>query len=157
MAESLIYGGDGQFGAIIIKTKAFAQEAPVAHTDWEATKAKRIPCAEGMKAFIETQGKGLVYENRKITIDGKTCELYIINDKEFSHMLGIEANMIDDIIIILTGGVPAYGEKAKNGVVLISARKKERKAVNEQGETVFGKEAKKIHKAAKRQKITNRK
>ncbi|MDD4819630.1 MAG: hypothetical protein PHD21_02205 [Flavobacteriales bacterium] len=156
MAQSLIYGGQGQYGAVIIKTKGMHTEQPVERTDFEVAKAKRISGAEGMKAFIETQGSGLVYDDGKINIDGKECELYIINDKEFSHMRGIEANMIDDIIIIRTGGVPAYGEKAKNGVILIYATQKEKKAVNEQGETVFGKEAKKVLRKIKSKNNNNR-
>ena len=145
-----VYGADARYGAVIMKARAFANERPVERTDFEAKKAKRIGGEEGMKAFIATQGKGLEYEDGKIIIDGKMCNLYIVNDRETRGIRGIEANMIDDIIIVRTGAVPAYGTKAENGVVLISATKKEKMVVDENNNTVTAKEAKKAQKKAKK-------
>ena len=145
-AEQL-YGSDAQFGAVELVTKGMNNVAPVALTDFAANKAKR----EGnMKEYIATQGRNLEYDDAGyILVNGKRCGLYIINDKEFTHMRGIEADMIDDIIILNDDYTASYGPRAKNGVVLISASQKEKKVVDEKGNTVSEKEHKKAQKAKK--------
>ena len=57
--------------------------------------------------------------------------------------------MIDDIIILNDDYTASYGPQAKNGVVLISASQKEKKVVDEKGNTVSEKEHKKAQKAKK--------
>ena len=123
---------------------------PVELTDFAAKKAKRKGGVEGLKEYIALQGKNIEYhEDGYITIDGKRCGLYIINDKEFNHMRGIEVGMIDDIIILNDDYTASYGPRAKNGVVLISASQKEKKVIDEKGDTVTEKEHKKSQKAKK--------
>jgi hypothetical protein len=136
-AEQL-YGSDAQFGAVELVTKGMNNVAPVALTDFAANKAKR----EGnMKEYIALQGRNLEYDDAGyILVNGKRCGLYIINDKEFTHMRGIEADMIDDIIILNDDYTASYGPRAKNGVVLISASQKEKRVVDEKGNTVSEKE-----------------
>ncbi|MBR4402002.1 MAG: carboxypeptidase regulatory-like domain-containing protein [Flavobacteriales bacterium] len=146
-AEQL-YGSDAQFGAVELVTKGMNNVAPVALTDFAANKAKR----EGnMKKYIATQGKNLEYDDAGyILVNGKRCGLYIINDKEFNHMRGIEVGMIDDIIILNDDYTASYGPRAKNGVVLISASQKEKRVVDEKGNTVSEKEYKKQQKKNKK-------
>ncbi|MBQ5814844.1 MAG: hypothetical protein IIW30_02580, partial [Flavobacteriales bacterium] len=97
------------------------------------------------------QGKNLEYDDSGyILVNGKRCGLYIINDKEFSHMRGIEVDMIDDIIILNDDYTASYGPRAKNGVVLISASQKEKKVVDEKGNTVNEKEYKQQQKNKKK-------
>jgi hypothetical protein len=97
-----------------------------------------------MKEYIALQGKNIEYhEDGYIMIDGKRCGLYIINDDKFTHMRGIEVGMIDEIMIVRSGVEGSYGPRAKNGVVLISASQKEKKVVDEKGNTVSEKEYKK--------------
>ena len=64
-------------------------------------------------------------------------------------MRGIEVDMIDDIIILNDDYTASYGEKAKLGVVLISASQKEKKVVDEEGNTVSEKEYKKQQKKSR--------
>ena len=137
-----LYGTAAQFGAVVITTKG-QQKGVVARTDFEAVAAKRHG---DMKGFIAAQGKNLEYEDGYIKVNGERCQLYIINDKEFSHMRGIEVDMIDDIIILNDDYTASYGEKAKHGVVLISASQKEKKVVDEEGNTMSEKEYKKQQK-----------
>ena len=137
-----IYGMTAQNGAVVITTRGM-QEGVVARTDFEAVAARR---RGDMKGFIAAQGKNLEYEDGYIKVNGERCQLYIINDKEFSHMRGIEVDMIDDIIILNDDYTASYGEKAKHGVVLISASHKEKKVVDEEGNTVSEKEYKKQQK-----------
>ncbi len=141
-----LYGTAAQFGAVVITTKG-QQKGVVARTDFEAVAAKRHG---DMKGFIAAQGKNLEYDDGYIKVNGERCHLYIINDKEFSHMRGIEVDMIDDIIILNDDYTASYGEKAKHGVVLISASQKEKKVVDEEGNTVSEKEYKKQHKSKKK-------
>ncbi|MBQ5814777.1 MAG: hypothetical protein IIW30_02235, partial [Flavobacteriales bacterium] len=54
-----------------------------------------------------------------------------------------EVGMIDEIMIVRSGVEGSYGPRAKNGVVLISASQKEKKVVDEKGNTVSEKEYKK--------------
>ncbi|MBQ5814546.1 MAG: hypothetical protein IIW30_01065, partial [Flavobacteriales bacterium] len=144
-AEQL-YSGKAQFGAVELVTKGMNNVAPVALTDFAANKAKR----EGnMKEYIALQGRNLEYDDGYIKVNGERCGLYIINDKEFTHMRGIEADMIDDIIILNDDYTASYGPRAKNGVVLISASQKEKRVVDEKGNTVSEKEYKKSQKAKK--------
>ena len=138
-----LYGTAAQFGAVIITTKG-QQKGVVARTDFEAVAARR---RGDMKGFIAAQGKNLEYDDGYIKVNGERCQLYIINDKEFSHMRGIEVDMIDDIIILNDDYTASYGEKAKHGVVLISASQKEKKVVDEEGNTVTEKEYKKQQKS----------
>ena len=140
-----LYGTAAQYGAVIITTKG-QQQGVVAMTDFEAVAARR---RGDMKGFIAAQGKNLEYDDGYIKVNGERCQLYIINDKEFTHMRGIEVDMIDDIIILNDDYTASYGEKAKNGVVLISASQKEKKVVDEEGNTVSEKEHKKSQKAKK--------
>ncbi len=140
-----IYGGKAQGGAVVITTRGM-QKGVVARTDFEAVAARR---RGDMKGFIAAQGKNLEYEDGYIKVDGERCQLYIINDKEFSHMRGIEVDMIDDIIILNDDYTASYGEKAKHGVVLISASQKEKKVVDEEGNTVSEKEYKKQQKKSR--------
>ncbi|MBQ1969405.1 MAG: hypothetical protein II371_07445 [Flavobacteriales bacterium] len=138
-----LYGTYAQYGALIVTTKG-QQKGVVAMTDFDAVAAKH---RGDMKGFIATQGKNLEYDDSGyILVNGKRCGLYIINDKEFTHMRGIEVDMIDDIIILNDDYTASYGEKAKNGVVLISASQKEKKVVDEEGNTVTEKEYKKQQK-----------
>ncbi|MBO4961461.1 MAG: hypothetical protein J6C80_04405, partial [Flavobacteriales bacterium] len=118
-----IYGGKAQGGAVVITTRGM-QKGVVARTDFESVAARR---RGDMKGFIAAQGKNLEYEDGYIKVNGERCQLYIINDSEFSHMRGIEVDMIDDIIILNDDYTASYGEKAKHGVVLISASQKEKK------------------------------
>ena len=141
-----IYGMTAQNGAVVITTRGM-QKGLVARTDFEAVAAKRHG---DMKGFIAAQGKNLEYEDGYIKVNGERCQLYIINDKEFSHMRGIEVDMIDDIIILNDDYTASYGEKAKHGVVLISASQKEKKVVDEEGNTVSEKEYKKQEKNKKK-------
>ena len=141
-----IYGGKAQGGAVVITTRGM-QKGVVARTDFEAVAARR---RGDMKGFIAAQGKNLEYEDGYIKVDGERCQLYIINDKEFSHMRGIEVDMIDDIIILNDDYTASYGPRAKNGVVLISASQKEKKVVDEEGNTVSEKEYKKQEKNKKK-------
>ena len=139
-----LYGPAAQFGAVEIVTKGMNNMAPVALADFDGQKAKRKGGVEGMKEYIAMQGKNIEYhEDGYITIDGKRCGLYIINDSEFTHMRGIEVDMIDEIMIVRSGVEGSYGPRAKNGVVLISASQKEKKVVDEKGNTVSEKEYKK--------------
>ena len=140
-----IYGGKAQGGAVVITTRGM-QKGVVARTDFESVAARR---RGDMKGFIAAQGKNLEYEDGYIKVDGERCQLYIINDKEFSHMRGIEVDMIDDIIILNDDYTASYGEKAKHGVVLISASQKEKKVVDEEGNTVSEKEYKKQQKKSR--------
>ena len=141
-----LYGAIAQYGAVIITTKG-QQKAAVAMTDFESVAARR---RGDMKGFIAAQGKNLEYDDAGyILVNGKRCELYIINDKEFTHMRGIEVDMIDDIIILNDDYTASYGPRAKNGVVLISASQKEKKVVDEEGNTVSEKEYKKSQKTKK--------
>ena len=136
-----IYGPAAQFGAVEIVTKGMNNMAPVPLTDFAAKKAQRKGGVEGMKEYIALQGKDIEYhEDGYITIDGKRCGLYIINDDKFTHMRGIEVDMIDEIMIVRSGVEGSYGPRAKNGVVLISASQKEKKVVDEEGNTVSKKE-----------------
>ena len=145
-----IYGPAAQFGAVEIVTKGM-QKAPVPLTDFAAKKAQRKGGVEGMKEYIALQGKNIEYhEDGYITIDGKRCGLYIINDDKFTHMRGIEVDMIDEIMIVRSGVEGSYGPRAKNGVVLISASQKEKKVVDEEGNTVSEKEYKKQQKSKKK-------
>ncbi|MBQ1969026.1 MAG: carboxypeptidase regulatory-like domain-containing protein [Flavobacteriales bacterium] len=138
-----IYGPAAQFGAVEIVTKGMKM-APVPLTDFAAKKAQRKGGLEGMKEYIALQGKNIEYhEDGYIMIDGKRCCLYIINDQKFTHMRGIEVGMIDEIMIVRSGVEGSYGPRAKNGVVLISASQKEKKMVDEKGNTVSEKEYKK--------------
>ncbi|MBQ1276664.1 MAG: hypothetical protein IIY15_05630, partial [Flavobacteriales bacterium] len=133
-----LYGTEAQCGAVEIVTKGMQAVRPVELTDFAANKAKH---RGDMKGFIATQGKNIEYDDSGyILVNGKRCGLYIINDKEFTHMRGIEVDMIDDIIILNDDYTASYGEKAKNGVVLISASQKEKKVVDEEGNTVTEKE-----------------
>ena len=138
-----LYGAVAQYGAVIITTKG-QQKGVVARTDFEAVAARR---RGDMKGFIAAQGKNLEYDDGYIKVNGERCQLYIINDSEFSHMRGIEVDMIDDIIILNDDYTASYGEKAKHGVVLISASQKEKKVVDEEGNTVSEKEYKKQQKS----------
>ena len=141
-----LYGTAAQFGAVIITTKGM-QKGAVAMTDFEAVAARR---RGDMKGFIAAQGKNLEYDDAGyILVNGKRCGLYIINDKEFTHMRGIEVGMIDDIIILNDDYTASYGPRAKNGVVLISASQKEKRVVDEEGNTVTKKEHKKSQKTKK--------
>jgi hypothetical protein len=145
-AEQL-YSGKAQFGAVELVTKGMNNVAPVALTDFAANKAKR----EGnMKEYIALQGRNLEYDDGYIKVNGERCGLYIINDKEFTHMRGIEVDMIDDIIILNDDYTASYGPRAKNGVVLISASQKEKKVLDEEGNTVSEKEYKKQQKKNKK-------
>ena len=141
-----LYGTAAQFGAVVITTKG-QQKGVVARTDFESVAARR---RGDMKGFIAAQGKNLEYEDGYIKVNGERCHLYIINDKEFSHMRGIEVYMIDDIIILNDDYTASYGEKAKHGVVLISASQKEKKVVDEEGNTVSEKEYKQQQKSKKK-------
>ena len=139
-----LYGTEAQCGAVEIVTKGMNNVAPVALTDFAAKKAQRKGGLEGMKEYIALQGKNIEYhEDGYIMIDGKRCCLYIINDQKFTHMRGIEVGMIDEIMIVRSGVEGSYGPRAKNGVVLISASQKEKKVVDEKGNTVSEKEYKK--------------
>ncbi|MBQ1969351.1 MAG: hypothetical protein II371_07170, partial [Flavobacteriales bacterium] len=140
-----LYGMKAQNGAVVITTKGM-QKGAVAMTDFESVAARR---RGDMKGFIAAQGKNLEYDDGYIKVNGERCQLYIINDKEFSHMRGIEVDMIDDIIILNDDYTASYGPRAKNGVVLISASQKEKKIVDEEGNTVSEKEHKKSQKAKK--------
>ena len=138
-----LYGMKAQSGAVIITTKGM-RKGVVAMTDFESVAARR---RGDMKGFIAAQGKNLEYDDSGyILVNGKRCGLYIINDKEFTHMRGIEVDMIDDIIILNDDYTASYGPRAKNGVVLISASQKEKKVVDEEGNTVTEKEYKKQQK-----------
>ena len=141
-----LYGMKAQSGAVIITTKGM-QKGAVAMTDFESVAARR---RGDMKGFIAAQGKNLEYDDSGyILVNGKRCGLYIINDKEFTHMRGIEVDMIDDIIILNDDYTASYGPRAKNGVVLISASQKEKKVVDEEGNTVTEKEYKKQQKKSR--------
>ena len=145
-AEQL-YGADAQFGAVELVTKGMNNIAPVALADFDGEKAKRKGGVEGMKEYIAMQGKNIEYhEDGYIMIDGKRCGLYIINDSEFTHMRGIEVDMIDEIMIVRSGVEGSYGPRAKNGVVLISASRKDKQMLDEDGNTVSKKEYKKQQK-----------
>ena len=145
-----IYGMAAQCGAVEIVTKGMNNMAPVPLTDFAAKKAQRKGGVEGMKEYIALQGKNIEYhEDGYITIDGKRCGLYIINDDKFTHMRGIEVDMIDEIMIVRSGVEGSYGPRAKNGVVLISASQKEKRVVDEDGNTVSKKEYKKQQKKSR--------
>ncbi|MBO4960667.1 MAG: hypothetical protein J6C80_00335 [Flavobacteriales bacterium] len=120
---------------------------PVASADLAVATARQNG---DMKGFIAAQGKNLEYEDGYIKVNGERCQLYIINDSEFSHMRGIEVDMIDDIIILNDDYTASYGEKAKHGVVLISASQKEKRVVDEEGNTVTEKEYKQQQKNKKK-------
>ena len=138
-----LYGMAAQNGAVVITTKGM-QKGAVAMTDFESVAARR---RGDMKGFIAAQGKNLEYDDAGyILVNGKRCELYIINDKEFTHMRGIDVKMIDDIIILNDDYTASYGPRAKNGVVLISASQKEKRVIDEKGNTVSEKEYKKSQK-----------
>ena len=138
-----LYGMAAQNGAVVITTKGM-QKGAVAMTDFESVAARR---RGDMKGFIAAQGKNLEYDDAGyILVNGKRCGLYIINDKEFTHMRGIEVGMIDDIIILNDDYTASYGPRAKNGVVLISASQKEKRVVDKEGNTVTKKEYKKSQK-----------
>ena len=123
---------------------------PVATADFAAAAARQKGGEEGMKEFIASQGKNLEYDDAGyILVNGKRCELYIINDSEFTHMRGIDISMIDDIIILNDDYTASYGPRAKNGVVLISASQKEKRVVDENGNTVTEKEYKQQQKNKK--------
>ena len=146
-----LYGTEAQCGAVEVVTKGMQAVRPVELTDFAAKKAKRKGGVEGLKEYIALQGKNIEYhEDGYITIDGKRCGLYIINDKEFTHMRGIEVGMIDEIMIVRSGVEGSYGPRAKNGVVLISASQKEKRVVDEKGNTVSEKEYKKQQKKNKK-------
>ena len=146
-----VYGAAAQFGVVDITTKGMNNVAPVELTDFDAKRAQRKGGVEGMKEYIALQGKNIEYhEDGYIMIDGKRCGLYIINDSEFTHMRGIEVDMIDEIMIVRSGVEGSYGPRAKNGVVLISASQKEKKVVDEKGNTVSEKEYKKAQKDKKK-------
>ncbi|MBQ1969124.1 MAG: hypothetical protein II371_06010, partial [Flavobacteriales bacterium] len=146
-----LYGTDAQYGAVEIVTKGMNNMAPVPLTDFAAKKAQRKGGVEGMKEYIALQGKNIEYhEDGYIMIDGKRCGLYIINDDKFTHMRGIEVDMIDEIMIVRSGVEGSYGPRAKNGVVLISASQKEKKVIDEKGNTVSEKEYKKQQKNKKK-------
>ena len=145
-----LYGTEAQCGAVEIVTKGMQAVRPVELTDFAAKKAKRKGGVEGMKEYIALQGKNIEYhEDGYITIDGKRCGLYIINDKEFTHMRGIEVGMIDEIMIVRSGVEGSYGPRAKNGVVLISASRKDKQVIDEEGNTVSEKEYKKAQRKKK--------
>ncbi|MBR4402712.1 MAG: hypothetical protein IKT29_04200 [Flavobacteriales bacterium] len=141
-----IYGMKAQNGAVVITTKGM-QKGAVAMTDFESVAARR---RGDMKGFIAAQGKNLEYDDGYIKVNGERCQLYIINDKEFSHMRGIDVEMIDDIIILNDDYTASYGPRAKNGVVLISASQKEKRVVDEEGNTVTEKEYKQQQKNKKK-------
>ena len=146
-----LYGAKAQFGAVVLTSKANGVNRPVELADFDGEKAKRKGGVEGMKEYIALQGKNIEYhEDGYITIDGKRCGLYIINDDKFTHMRGIEVDMIDEIMIVRSGVEGSYGPRAKNGVVLISASQKEKKVVDEDGNTVSEKEYKKQQKSKKK-------
>ena len=136
-----LYGAKAQFGAVVLTSKANGVNRPVELTDFAAKEAQRKGGVEGMKEYIALQGKNIEYhEDGYITIDGKRCGLYIINDKEFTHMRGIDVEMIDEIMIVRSGVEGSYGPRAKNGVVLISASQKEKRVIDEKGNN-YNKEA----------------
>ena len=146
-AEQLYGAKDAQFGAVELVTKGMNNIAPVALADFDGDKAKRKGGVEGMKEYIALQGKNIEYhEDGYIMIDGKRCGLYIINDDKFTHMRGIEVDMIDEIMIVRSGVEGSYGPRAKNGVVLISASRKDKQMLDEDGNTVSKKEYKKQQK-----------
>ena len=150
-AEQLYGAKDAQFGAVELVTKGMNNIAPVALADFDGEKAKRKGGVEGMKEYIAMQGKNIEYhEDGYIMIDGKRCGLYIINDSEFTHMRGVEVDMIDEIMIVRSGVEGSYGPRAKNGVVLISASRKDKQILDEDGNTVSKKEYKKQEKNKKR-------
>ncbi len=140
-----LYGTYAQYGALVITTKG-QQQGVVAMTDFESVAARQ---KGDMKSFIAAQGKNLEYDDGYIKVNGERCQLYIINDSEFSHMRGIEVDMIDDIIILNDDYTASYGPRAKNGVVLISASQKEKRVVDEDGNTVSKKEYKKQQKKSR--------
>ena len=134
---SNIYGYAGQYGSVILKSvDAVRMTPPVPLTDWNEVKAKKVSGEQGMRMLIENQGKGIFYDHGKVIIDDKICQMYIVNGMSVENIAGLESIMIDEIIIIRTGAVPVYGDKAQNGVVLITATKKERTMIDEHGETV---------------------
>ena len=142
-----LYGAAAQFGAIVLTSKANGVNRPVELADFDGEKAKRKGGVEGMKEYIALQGKNIEYhEDGYIMIDGKQCGLYIINDDKFTHMRGIEVDMIDEIMIVRSGVEGSYGPRAKNGVVLISASRKDKQILDEDGNTVSEKEYKKQQK-----------
>ena len=142
-----LYGAKAQYGAVVITTRGMGNTTPVASADLTAVAARQ---KGDMKSFIAAQGKNLEYDDAGyILVNGKRCELYIINDSEFTHMRGIDVGMIDDIIILNDDYTASYGPRAKNGVVLISASQKEKKVVDEKGNTVSEKELKKNQKDKK--------
>ena len=141
-----LYGAKAQYGAVVVTTRGMGNTTPVASADLAVATARQNG---DMKGFIAAQGKNLEYEDGYIKVNGERCQLYIINDSEFSHMRGIEVDMIDDIIILNDDYTASYGEKAKHGVVLISASQKEKKVVDEEGNTVTEKEYKKQEKKSR--------
>ncbi|MBQ1968121.1 MAG: hypothetical protein II371_00820, partial [Flavobacteriales bacterium] len=142
-----LYGAKAQYGAVVITTRGMSNTTPVATADITAMTARH---RGDMKGFIAAQGKNLEYDDGYIKVNGERCQLYIINDSEFSHMRGIEVDMIDDIIILNDDYTASYGPRAKNGVVLISASQKEKKVVDEEGNTVSEKEYKQQQKSKKK-------
>ena len=145
-----LYGAKAQYGAVVITTRGMGNTTPVASADLTAVAARQKGGEEGMKEFIASQGKNLEYDDAGyILVNGKRCELYIINDSEFTHMRGIDISMIDDIIILNDDYTASYGPRAKNGVVLISASQKEKRVVDENGNTVTEKEYKQQQKNKK--------
>ena len=141
-----LYGAKAQYGAVVITTRGMGNTTPVASADLTAVAARQ---KGDMKSFIAAQGKNLEYDDGYIKVNGERCQLYIINDSEFTHMRGIEVDMIDDIIILNDDYTASYGPRAKNGVVLISASQKEKRVVDENGNTVTEKEYKQQQKNKK--------
>jgi len=114
------YGGAGQNGAVILESRV-QRNTPV---QMSTINYSRLRGEEGLKKAVEFQGEGITYRDGYVWIDGKRCELYIINDMEVKNIASLHPEYIDDMMIVRSGVEKTYGEKARNGVVLINASRK---------------------------------
>ena len=114
------YGAAGQNGAVILESRV-QRNTPV---QMSTINYSRLRGEEGLKKAVEFQGEGITYRDGYVWIDGKRCELYIINDMEVKNIAALHPEYIDDMMIVRSGVEKTYGEKARNGVVLINASRK---------------------------------
>ncbi|MBS1663587.1 MAG: TonB-dependent receptor plug domain-containing protein [Bacteroidetes bacterium] len=106
------YGVKASNGAIVVTTKAF--------------KEKYMPVTGG-QVTVTGQASGQV-PNRPVTIVGiGRTPLYIIDgvEKDQKEMNTLDPNTIESINVLKdAGAVEKYGEKGRNGVIIINLKKK---------------------------------
>jgi len=107
-----IYGEKGKNGVILITTKKNAgQKTEV----------------EQQQVMMEQQKEGQSISVRMRTINGND-PIYIVDDKEVPNLDGLDPADIESMSVLKDASAAAiYGEKGKNGVILITTKKASQK------------------------------